>query len=148
MQFKNMKITSIYAIPAIFLLLAACAQTSFQEYEGRNGPKMVEGEGGTKETIEGYELWGSGTPPRRYQVLGMTVIEDFDNVFGNQRIRSALVSQIKAVGADAAIAIDASGGGQMVGAAFSSRGAITPAVGFGKKSNRYEIIKYLDKSPR
>ena len=135
----------IYAIIAATFLLASCASTNFQQYEGRGGPKVVEGEGGTKEAIDGYELWGSGTPPRRYQVLGMTVIEDFDNVFGNQRIRSALISQIKAAGGDAAIVMDTSGGGQMAGAAFSSKGTMTPMIGFGKKSNRYEIVKYLDK---
>lgn len=135
----------IYAMLAAALLLTSCASTNFQQYEGRNGPKVVEGEGGTKETIDGYDVWGSGTPPRRYQVLGMTAIEDFDNVFGNQRIRSALVAQIKAAGGDAAIAMDTSGGGQTLGAAFSSKGTMTPMVGFGKKANRYEIVKYLDK---
>lgn len=133
------------AVTAAVLLLTACASTNFQQYEGRHGPKIVEGQGGTKEAIEGYELWGSGTPPRRYQVLGMTVIEDFDNVFGNQRIRSALVAQIKAAGGDAAIAIDASGGGQVLGTGLSSTGNVTSVVGFSKKSNRYEIVKYLDK---
>ena len=134
-----------YLFPILLTLIAGCASTNFQQYEGRDGPKIVEGEGGTKELIEGYELWGTGTPPRRYQILGMTEIEDFDNVFGNRRIRLALIDQIKAAGGDAAIVLDSSGGGQMIGTAFGSRGTMSTAVGFGKKLNRYMIVKYMPK---
>lgn len=144
-DWNKMNLRPAHSFFAALLFLAACASTNFQAYEGRGGPKAVEGEGGTKEVIDSYELWGSGTPPRRYQILGMTEIVDFDNFLGNRRIRAALVDQIKAAGGDAAIVMDTSGGGQMVGMALGSGGTVTPAVGFGKKSNRYQIVKYLDK---
>ena len=130
---------------ATVLLLVACASSNFQAYEGRPGTNIVEGQGGTKEVIDGYELWGSGNPPRRFQILGMTEIVDFDNFLGNRRIRDALIAQIKAAGGNAAIVMDTSGGGQHVGTAFASNGTTATAVGFGKKSIRYQIVKYLDK---
>jgi hypothetical protein len=129
----------------LVLVLTACASTSFQQYEGRDGPKIVEGQGGTKEVIDGIEVWGTGDPPRRYQVLGVTSVEDFDNVFGNSRIRSAIAAQTKAAAGDAAIAIDASGGGQFIGTGVSSKGTVGTTVGFGKKTVRFQIVKYLDR---
>ena len=78
---------------------------------------IVELQGGTKEVIDGYDVWRSGTPPRRYQVLGETVVEDFDNPFGNQRIRNALVEQIRIAGGSAAVLAESSGGGQVMGQA-------------------------------
>ena len=129
------------------VLLNACAQTDYQVYEGRSGPQIIEGIGGTKQIIDGYEVWDNGTPPRRYQVLGVTSIEDFDNVFGNQRIRSALASQIKAAGGDAAVVVDAMGGGSGMGMAFSSRGGFAAGPTFNKKQQRFQIIKYLGSTP-
>jgi hypothetical protein len=131
----------------ILAVVAGCASTNFQQYEGRNGSQIVEGEGGTKEIIDGIEYWGSGTPPRRYQILGMVTIEDFDNVLGNRRIRQAIADEVKAAGGDAAVAVDFSGGGQSMGVGFTNRGTVATGAAFGKKSNRYWIVKYLDKRP-
>jgi len=131
-------------ILAVALSLVACASTDFQPYEGRAGTNVVEGVGGTKSVLDGYDIWDNGNPPRRYKRLGVVAIEDFDNVFGNQRIRQALVEAIKAAEGDAAVVVDKSGGGRMIGTAVSSTGAVSTAVGFGKKEQRYEIVKYLD----
>ena len=49
----------IYAIIAATFLLASCASTNFQQYEGRGGRKVVEGEGGTKEAIDGWLIGGA-----------------------------------------------------------------------------------------
>lgn len=146
-----MQSNSLHPMRAFLLMMvimvAGCAQTNFQQYEGRTGSNIVDGEGGTKEIIDGVEYWGSGTPPRRYQILGMVIIEDFDNVFGNQRIRQAIADQVKAAGGDAAIVVDFSGGGQSIGLGFNNRGGAASGFAFGKKSNRYLIVKYLDKRP-
>lgn len=138
-------LNSVLILTAV-VVFNGCASTGYQQYEGRSA-MIVEGQGGTRETVDGVDLWGTGNPPRRYQVLGVTTIEDFDNPFGNSRIRSALARQVKAASGDGAIAIDSAGGGQVIGAALSPTGAMTPSVGFGKKSVRYEIVKYLDKAP-
>lgn len=124
------------------LAIAACAQTNYQVYEGR-GAQIVEGQGGTKQVIDGYEIWDNGNPPKRYQVLGVTTIEDFDNVFGNQRMRSAIAQQIKQAGGDAAIVLDGYSQGQSMGVAFNNRGGVATGQSFGRKQIRYQIVKYL-----
>jgi len=52
------------------LLLAGCASaTVFQAYEG---PATVyKGTGGTKTVVDGIEFWNIGTPPRKYQIIGV-----------------------------------------------------------------------------
>lgn len=127
----------------LVVMLAACAQTNYQQYEGR-GPQIIEGQGGTKEVINGFDVWDNGTPPRRYQVLGVVVIEDSEGALANLRIRSALAEQIKAAGGNAAVAIDSFGGGQSVGMGFNSRGQMSTFVGMGRKTGRWQIVKYLD----
>ncbi len=132
-------------------MLGACAQTTYQVYEGRTA-QIIEGQGGTKEVIDGYEIWDNGDPPRRYQVIGVATIEDFDNVFGNQRMRSAIPAEIKKAGGDAAIVQDGWSQGQSVGVgtAFNSKGQMSVATGqsFGRKQIRYKIVRYLDKTDR
>lgn len=132
------------------LALTACAQTNYQVYEGRAGAQPInEGVGGTKEVIDGFEIWDNGNPPRRYQVLGVATIEDFDNPFGQARMRSAIAQQIKQAGGDAAVVLDGWSQGQSVGTgvAYNSKGQATVATGqsFGRKQARYQIVKYLDK---
>ncbi|TAK90276.1 MAG: hypothetical protein EPO06_09860 [Burkholderiaceae bacterium] len=147
MNGRRLVLLSRFFFLSLIVAITGCAQTNFQQYEGRNGAQIIEGEGGTKEIIDGIEYWGTGTPPRRYQILGVVTIEDFDNVFGNQRIRHAIADQVKAAGGDAAIAMDFSGGGQSMGVGVNSRGTVSSGTAFGKKSNRYLIVKYLDKRP-
>ena len=138
-----MKIYTLLAVLLIFLI--GCAQTNYQQYEGRNGSQIIEGIGGTKEIVNEYEIWDNGTPPRRYQILGVVSVEDFDNVFGRQRIRAALSEQIKAVGGDAAVVVDTSGGGSGMAMLVGSNGQMTAGPTFGKKMARWQIVKYLDK---
>lgn len=129
----------------LVVLLVGCAQTNYQQFEGRNGPQIIEGQGGTKEVVNGYEIWDNGTPPHRYQVLGVVAIEDFDNVFGKQRIYNALSEQIKTAGGDAAVVVDTTGGGSGMSMAFGSNGQMAVGPTFGKKTARWQIVKYLDK---
>ena len=138
-----MKLATLFTIA--FVGLTGCASTNYQQFEVRNGSQIVEGQGGTKEEINGYEIWDNGTPPRRYQVLGVTAIEDFDNLLGNRRIRNALVEQIKLAGGDAAVVVDTSGGGTGMGMAIGNKGQVAVGSTFGKKTARWQIIKYMDK---
>lgn len=124
-------------------LLAGCAQTNYQVYEGRDS--ITDGRGGTKEMIDGYEIWDNGDPPRRYQVIGVATVEDFDNVFGQQRLRTAIANQIRQAGGDAAIVLDGFSQGQSIGWAMNSRGKTAIGSSTGRKQVRYRIVKYLDK---
>ena len=132
------------AILASALLLSACAQTNYQVYEGRTA-QIIEGQGGTKEVIDGYEIWDNGDPPRRYQVLGVATIEDFDNLLGNQRMRSAIAEEIQKAGGDAAVVQDGYAQGQSMNIMFNSRGQMAMGPSMGRKNVRYRIVKYLDK---
>ncbi len=124
-------------------VLAGCAQTQYQQFEGR-GAQIVEGQGGTKEVIDGYEVWDNGNPPRRYRILGVVQIEDSEGYLARQRVRSALVEKIKAVGGSAAVVVDGYSGGQPLGIGVNSRGQMSTFVGIGKTIARWQIVKYLD----
>lgn len=126
------------------LLLAGCASTNYQAYEGRTD-QVIEGQGGTKETIEGLEIWDNGNPPRRYKVLGVATVEDFDNVFGQQRIRSAMAAQIRQAGGDAAVLLDGFSQGSSSTVIVGPKGKMAFGSTTGRKQVRFQIIEYLDK---
>lgn len=125
------------------IALAGCAQTNYQVYEGRQS--VVEGVGGTKEIVGGYEIWDNGNPPRRYKVIGVATIEDFDNMLGRQRMQGAIAEQIKAAGGDAAVVLDGWSQGQSMGTALNSRGQTAFVSSTGRRQVRYQIVTYLDK---
>jgi hypothetical protein len=133
-------------IATAVLALAGCAQTSYQVYEGRSA-QIIEGQGGTKQIIDGYEIWDNGNPPRRYQVLGVATVEHFDTPPGNAQIRSAIAAQIKEAGGSAAIVMDTHSQGGSSGTSVAFIGG-KPVYGFGssngRKKIRVQVIKYLD----
>lgn len=51
------------------LLLTGCKTTEVAIFEG-NG-QVLTGSGGTKEIVEGIDIWSYGTPPRSYKVLAV-----------------------------------------------------------------------------
>jgi type V secretory pathway adhesin AidA len=86
------------------LILVGCATVDFQPYEGRNN--LYEGEGGTKVAVDGVEFWANGTPPRKYSIIGMVVSEVGSGIGDEAIIRSAVASEVKAKGGDAAIQVN------------------------------------------
>ncbi|MBT2322551.1 hypothetical protein J7E62_09355 [Variovorax paradoxus] len=126
------------------LALAGCASTNYQAYEGRTD-QIIEGQGGTKEMVDGFEIWDNGNPPRRYKVLGVATVEDFDNGFGQQRIRSAMADQIRQAGGDAAVLLDGYSQGQSATAMFGPKGRMAFGTTTGKKQIRFQIVQYMDK---
>ena len=77
------------------------------------------------------------SPPHLNQILGVVSVEDFDNVFGRQRIRTALSEQIKAAWGDNAVVVDTSGGGSGMAMLVGSNGQIKAGPTFGKKMARW-----------
>jgi len=126
------------------LPLTSFASIDYQVYFGRMGALIVEGGGGIKTVLGGYDIWEIGSPPRRYLRLGVVAIEDLDNVFGNQRSQAALVDAIKAANGSAAVVVGKGAGGRTMGSPISSTGVVTSGVVFAKKQQRYEIVTYLD----
>ena len=60
--------TVIFSV-ALLLASPALSEQVFAAYEG---PASIQlGAGGTKITANGIDYWTTGTPPRRYQVLGV-----------------------------------------------------------------------------
>lgn len=95
--------------PAFLLTLGAafflsgCASTEFTPWVGTS---IQQGTGGTRKVVNGVDVWQYGTPPRRYQMLGL--IEDTreeGNVFSD--MLDDVTKKAREVGADAVILLDA-----------------------------------------
>ncbi len=50
------------------VLLAGCASTNFSAYQGA---PVQQGTGGAVVKVDGIDLWQDGTPPRKFQVIGV-----------------------------------------------------------------------------
>jgi len=83
----------------------AFAGVEFQPYEGRQ--TIIEGQGGTRVAKNGIDFWTTGTPPRKYQIIG--VIFDTRGVGPLSRSlvgSPAIAKKTKEVGGDAVIVSD------------------------------------------
>ncbi len=120
-----------YTLILLAALLAGCAHVDYQTVEVPGSAKIVDGKGGTKTVMDGYDIWSNGDPPRRYRVLGIVTIERHDNFFGDEFMKVAIVDSIKTANGDAAIA-------------DSLPGTISNGAGFRKRSSRFQVIKYQD----
>ena len=130
------RVSVLVAFALLSLLAAACATVDYQPYEGRNN--LYEGEGGTKVVSGGVDFWANGTPPRKFRILGV-VTSEIGSGFGDvDMIRSAVASETRSKGGDAAIQINDNN---------SFSGIVHMAPGFymatGVKSMRFAIVKYV-----
>lgn len=116
-------------------ILVGCATVDFQPYEGKNN--LYEGEGGTKVVVDGVEFWANGSPPRKYSIIGMVVSEVGSGIGDESIIRSAVASEVKKQGGDAAVQVNNNS---------SFAGIVRTAPGFfmatGVKSMQFAIVKY------
>ncbi len=123
-------------------VLAGCATTNYQVWEGR-APQVLEGQGGTKDIVDGVELWNDGTPPRRFQVMGVVTVEATSHPISVSQARSAVAAEVKKAGGDAAIFIEGwgnQGGGNTVGLIGGRPMVFAQNT---KTQNRWQVIKYL-----
>ena len=110
LKFKLMKIT-IVIVTALILLVGCAAynQTSFSQYQGTS---EFTGRGGTLKNIDGIDVWTTGEPNRRFQILGVIDQSHYNNnsvmsfVAGMSK-DSELVATAKKQGGDAIIFIGA-----------------------------------------
>ena len=116
--------------------LAGCAQVDYQPYEGRDA--TVEGRGGTRRMAAGIDVWSNGAPPRRYRVLGVASVELGEGIGHQTMVDSALASQVRKAGGDAAILL----------ASERSVLGIAPVgtmfVPLQQRFSRFQVIRYLD----
>ena len=61
----------LFLLGSLIVVLSGCKTTSYKTFEGG---KTLQGVGGTKEVLNGIDIWNFGTPPYKYKIIG--VIED------------------------------------------------------------------------
>ncbi len=147
--------TVFAALLLAFAALPVCAQ-DFNKLHAR-APLILEGTGGTMEIVDGIELWSSGDPPHRFEVLGY--IEDDRRVSGliNQMRLKGLPGKLakiaKANGGNAVVLIDSSK--ETIG--YYSHGSATAngntawgsatSIPVEKRNTRYALVRYLPDAP-
>lgn len=90
------------ALVAVALPTATSAKQTYAAYEGTDSIRT--GTGGTKITKNGIDYWTSGTPPRRYQVLGLLIDARKDRVTdGNVLGSKSVAEKTIAAGGDAVL---------------------------------------------
>ena len=81
----------------------AQAKIDFSAYEGP--PQVQVGTGGTRIVKNGIDYWTSGTPPRRYQVIGMVQDRRDETWDGGHAIGSpSIAAKVRKAGGDAVAA--------------------------------------------
>ncbi len=141
------------------LAQAAHAGTQFLAYQGADAVKQ--GQGGDMKTVDGVDFWLDGSPPHRFQVLG--VLED-------ERLKTGLIGLLRMsglerdmarlahqAGGDAVILTDArddlkavvgssygSSYGNVYGNQFNAWGSATSITSpIESRQSRYVVVKYL-----
>lgn len=121
----------------------ARAKTDLSQYEGP--PAIETGKGGTKLTKHGIDYWTSGTPPRRYQVIGMIADKRDETWDGGHAVGSPKVaSKAKSIGGDAVILESQDEAGNSGGGGFWG----LFAMGGSKTITRMLVIRYLPDAPQ
>lgn len=133
-------VASLSAAPAL-----AQAKIDFAEYDG---PVQIRtGEGGTKITKNDIDYWTSGTPPRRYQVIGRITDKRDEDWDGGHAVGSPTVAKkVKKAGGSAVIMLDqnaVSGSSAAFGSFFGGTGTFFGGGG-SKTATTFVVVKYLD----
>lgn len=146
-KYRPMKHT-IIAIATLVMLVGCAAynQTSFSHYQGQS---EYTGRGGTVKNVDGIDIWTSGEPNRRFQIVGVIDQSHYNNnsvmsfVAGMSK-DSELIATAKKQGGDAIIFI----GSDSVVTGYKYSG---PSSAYGNArvdpntstSTRAAVIKYL-----
>jgi hypothetical protein len=120
----------------------AQARIDFAIYEGP--PVIEQGEGGTKITRNGIDYWTTGTPPRRYQVIGF--VQDRRDEFwdGGQAIGSpSIARRVRAAGGDAVVVQTQEEAGQSGGFASGGPFYAWGMSGGSRTITRMLVVRYL-----
>ena len=133
-------ILCIVATPA-----SAQAKIEFSAYEGPE--QIVTGQGGTKITKNGIDYWTSGTPPRRYQVIGRITDKRDEDWDGGHAIGSPTVAKkVKRAGGSAVIMLDqndVAGSSAAFGSFYGGTGTFFGGGG-SKTLTIFMVVRYLD----
>lgn len=131
-----------FYVLVVSLLLSVCflgcATTTFKPFEAK--VNEFEGQGGTKEIVEGMEVWDYGTPPRKYMILGMIDDSRSGGIGSMSSLKSDVVAKAKEVGGDALIQV--SNNSQFAGIYAPSGSSV--AVPIRRNMSKFAVIQYLD----
>jgi hypothetical protein len=139
-------------IPLVALLflanvLGGCALYSNGTFEAYSGANEFTGQGGTKRTVDGIDIWDSGLPPRRCRLLGFIYQQNVADqsvlsVVANMDTEHEIIKEAKKVGGDAVAigpwntsTVGYSGNVD----AYGNFGATATTV----SNNRIAVLKYL-----
>ena len=127
----------------------ALARIEYASYEGRNA--VLEGEGGTKIVKDGVDFWTSGSPPRRFKVIGVLTDTRKDKLLSGKAMgSSAIAKKVKEVGGGAAILANqdkAYAGTTSVLNAFGGNGygsAVMSGRDVHEITSKFIVIQYLE----
>lgn len=130
----------------LFAVLAGCASTTYKEFIGGG---VVTGAGGTRESVDGMDVWENGAPPRPFRVIGV-----IDDVRGGGRVHQwgrmgDIVKVARAAGGDAVIvyadASEVSGyvsSGSAVTAGAGTTTGSAVAIPISSRQSKIAVIKY------
>jgi hypothetical protein len=88
-----------FGLLGITLILSACA-TDYYTYQG--APVMT-GKGGASKNVDGVDLWITGSPPRRFQIIGYITDSRPGGPIPMATRDSAVASEARAKGGDGVI---------------------------------------------
>lgn len=143
---------SSFLLVGLFLVITGCATTEFKPFEAR--VNVFEGNGGTKTTVAGMDVWDNGDPPRKFALLGIIEDERPGGPIPMSSLKSDVVQKAKEVGGDAVIQLNSNS--QLVGvyssgsATANSYGRTTTAYGSStavpmrRNYSKFAVIKYLE----
>lgn len=120
----------------------AQAKIDFSAYEGP--PRIEVGTGGTRITKNGIDYWTSGTPPRRYQVIGLVQDRRDESFDGGHAVGSpSVASKLKRAGGDAVIVQSQEEAGKTGGYGSATGLFGFLAMGGSKTITAMLVVKYL-----
>jgi hypothetical protein len=130
------------AIAALVLLASPAHAGASIDFAPYDGPEIIEvGTGGTKVTKNGIDYWTSGTPPRRYRVIGQVRDKRDEEWDGGRAIGSPRIARIVIrAGGDAVILNAEAPAGQTGGAGVGK----VFALGGSKTLTTFVAVRYLD----
>ena len=121
-----------------------------QEFEAWDGKPLVrEGQGGTKQVVDGIDFWDHGDPPRKYKIIGY--IHDRRHKSGiigkisMSHLRSDVAAAVKQAGGDAVMPV--SSNTQTIGAVAYAHalggGVVAGGHAIEKEETDFAVIQYL-----
>ena len=141
---KNL-VLKIHWLGVVAVVLTGCALYSSNTFSAWYGQSEFMGTGGTKRTVDGIDIWTTGTPPQRYKIIG--------TIQQNSTTDSSVVSALAAMDSESSLIRDARrhGGDAIIYLADNSRvtgldnfyaayGSVTATR---SNSKTIAIIKYL-----